>query len=87
MKSIPLQTPSQLAAHLRAFRRARKLTQTQLGEIVGLDQTRIARIERDPRRVSMGQLMKLLSALHVRVVLQPLAESPGASERSDPSEW
>jgi transcriptional regulator with XRE-family HTH domain len=71
MKPIPLQTPAQLAAHLRAFRKARRLTQAQL---VGLDQARIARIEREPRLVSTGQLMRLLFALRVRVLLQPLSE-------------
>jgi transcriptional regulator with XRE-family HTH domain len=37
--------------------------------LVGLDQTRIAKIEADPRRVSVGQLFKILSALGVRVLL------------------
>ena len=66
---------------------ARRLTQAQLGGLVGLDQTRIARIERDPRLVSTGQLLKLLSALRVRVLLQPLSEAPDTPERGDPSEW
>jgi transcriptional regulator with XRE-family HTH domain len=87
MKPILLQTPQQLAAHLRAFRKARRLTQAQLGALVGLDQTRIARIERDPRLVSTGQLMKLLSALRVRVLLQPLSEPPDTPDRGESSEW
>jgi len=85
MRAIPLQTPAQLATHLRAFRKARGLTQAQLGELVGLDQTRIARIERDPRRVSMGQIMKLLAVLRVRVLLQPLSEPAAATPDRD--EW
>ncbi len=87
MRPIPLQTSAQLAAHLRALRKARHLTQAQLGALVGLDQTRVARIERDPRRVSMGQLMKLLSALRVRVLLQPLAEPADTPGRGEPSDW
>ena len=71
MPPLWLQTPAQLADHLRAFRKARGLTQAALGNLVGLDQTRIAKIERDPRTVSFGQLMRLLSALQVRVLLQP----------------
>ncbi len=67
---LRLQTPAQLADHLRSFRKARGLTQSALGKLVGLDQTRIAKIERDPRVVSLGQLLKLLSALQVRVLLQ-----------------
>jgi transcriptional regulator with XRE-family HTH domain len=87
MRAIPLQTPMQLATHLRALRKARHLTQAQLGELVGLDQTRIARIERDPRLVSMGQLMRLLSALRVRVLLQPLSEPSAGPVRGEPAEW
>lgn len=64
-----LQTPSQLAKHLPSLRNARHLTQAQLGTLVGLDQTRIAKIEADPRRVSVGQLFKILSALGVQVQL------------------
>jgi HTH-type transcriptional regulator / antitoxin HipB len=64
-----LQTPAQLAKHLPSLRNARHLTQAQLGMLVGLDQTRIAKIEADPRRVSVGQLFKILSALGVQVLL------------------
>jgi HTH-type transcriptional regulator/antitoxin HipB len=64
-----LQTPAQLAKHLPSLRNARHLTQAQLGTLVGLDQTRIAKIEADPRRVSVGQLFKILSALGVQVQL------------------
>jgi HTH-type transcriptional regulator/antitoxin HipB len=85
MKPIVLQTPAQLSDHMRAFRKSRHLTQAQLGRLVGLDQTRIARIERDPRLVSMGQLMKLFSVLRVRVLLQPLPETSGT--HTDPTGW
>ncbi len=81
MKPIPLQTPAQLSAHLRSLRRTRGFTQAALGELVGLDQTRIAKIERDPSRVSVGQLIALLSALGVQITLattsKPAAKPPG----------
>ena len=64
-----LRTPAQLTQHLPSLRNARRLTQAQLGLLVGLDQTRIAKIEADPRRISVGQLFKILSALGVRVQL------------------
>jgi HTH-type transcriptional regulator / antitoxin HipB len=66
-----LQTPAQLATHLRALRRAQGLTQSQLGRLVDLDQSRIAKIERNPSLVSVGQILKLLNALGVQVALQP----------------
>ena len=71
MKPLWLQTPAQLSGHLRSLRKAKGLTQAELGALVGLDQTRIAKIEHDPSVVSVGQLMKLFAALQVRVLLQP----------------
>jgi HTH-type transcriptional regulator / antitoxin HipB len=87
MKPLWLQTPGQLSDHLRSFRKARGLTQAALGQLVGLDQTRIAKIERDPRLVSVGQLLKLLAVLHVRVLLQPVSDKPQAPVRERPSDW
>lgn len=83
MKPLLLQTPAQLSAHLRSLRKARGMTQAELGALVGLDQTRIAKIERDPRLVSLGQLMKLLSALRVRILLEPLPDTLSTGKRSD----
>jgi HTH-type transcriptional regulator/antitoxin HipB len=65
-----LRSPTQLASHLRSLRNSRHLTQAQLGTLVGLDQTRIAKIEKDPRRISVGQLLKILGVLGVQVALQ-----------------
>ena len=87
MKPLWLQTPAQLSNHLRSFRKARGLTQAALGQLVGLDQTRIAKIERAPRLVSVGQLLKLLAVLHVRVLLQPVSDKPQAPVRDRPSDW
>jgi HTH-type transcriptional regulator / antitoxin HipB len=87
MKSLWLQTPAQLSHHLRSFRKARGLTQAALGELAGLDQTRIAKIERDPGRVSIGQLMRLLSALRVRVLLEASEGGSQATSHPNPSEW
>jgi HTH-type transcriptional regulator / antitoxin HipB len=87
MNPLWLQTPAQLSNHLRSFRKARGLTQAALGELTGLDQTRIAKIERDPQRVSVGQLLKLLAVLRVRILLEPASEKPQAVVRKRRSEW
>lgn len=86
MKTIFLQTPAQLSAHLRSLRKARGLTQAALGARIGLDQTRIAKIERDPRRVSIGQLLRLLAALQVQVALTDAAR-PAAASGSKHADW
>jgi HTH-type transcriptional regulator/antitoxin HipB len=83
MKPLPLQTPAQLADHLRSFRKARGLTQAQLGRLVGIDQSRITRIEQNPDRVSVHTLLQLLAVLRVRVLLQPL----DPSKPSRDSDW
>jgi HTH-type transcriptional regulator / antitoxin HipB len=84
-----IQTPNQLASHLRSLRRAHRMTQAQLGSLVGLDQTRIAKIEKDPRRISVAQLVQILSALGVRMVLQTVKTesekqvTPNVADRAD----
>jgi len=80
--NYPIQTAAQLAPHLRALRSAKGLSQKQLGALLGVGQTRIARIERDPASVSVDQLLKLLSALGVRVAL----DDGIATDASAPSE-
>jgi HTH-type transcriptional regulator / antitoxin HipB len=65
--SFLIQTPSQLAAHLRALRIAKGWSQAQLGAKLGLSQARIARIEKDPLNVSVGQFLTVLSILDARV--------------------
>jgi HTH-type transcriptional regulator / antitoxin HipB len=66
----PLLTPKQLAAYLRSLRRAKRLTQSALGSQLGLSQRRIATIEKDPEAVSLGQLMRILALLDVRLILR-----------------
>ena len=85
MKSIWLQTPGQLSDHLRSFRKARGLTQAQLGALAGINQARVAKIERDPSLVSVGQLLKLLAVLRVRVLLQPTGDKSPAAARGRPA--
>jgi HTH-type transcriptional regulator/antitoxin HipB len=86
MKALWLQTPAQLSSHLRSLRKARGLTQAALGELLGLDQTRVAKIERDPRRVSVGQLLQLLTVLRVRVLLELINDKPQSPVRKRP-DW
>ena len=66
----PIQSPGQLSAHLRSLRKASGLSQVQLGAMLGVGQTRIARIERDPTAVSVEQFLDLLGALGVQMVLR-----------------
>jgi HTH-type transcriptional regulator/antitoxin HipB len=67
--TFPVRFPDQLRQHLRAMRKKHSLTQAQLGALVGVSQARIAEIEANPGLVNFEQLMKLLSVLHVSVIL------------------
>jgi HTH-type transcriptional regulator/antitoxin HipB len=65
-----IQTPLQLSSHLRSLRKARGLSQAELGQALGVGQTRVARIEGSPTAISVEQLLELLSALGVQLVLR-----------------
>jgi len=60
----------QLAPQLRSLRKARWLSQADLACKLGVSQSRIAAIERDPAVVSAGQLLDILNALNVQLVLR-----------------
>ena len=73
-----IQTPLQLSSHLRALRKARGLSQAALGRLLGVGQTRVARIEGDPTAISVEQLIEVLAALNVRLVLRDTHAAPAA---------
>src|SRR5947199_4552055 len=81
----PIQTLLQLSTHLRALRKARGLSQAELGSRLGVGQTRIARIEGNPAAISVEQLLDVLGALGVRRVLRDTRPAhPGPSPASTP---
>ncbi len=90
-----IQTPTQLAAHLRALRTAKGLSQEQLGIKLGLSQTRIARIEKDPLNVSVAQILKVLSALDASMAVVvgptqvdlPIMGGLDANAKSNQGDW
>ena len=82
----PILTAAQLSAHLRSLRKARHLTQAELGSRLGVSQTRIGTIERNPSDVSIGQILTIVTLLGGRLVLEvPEREAPPASLQRSPS--
>lgn len=69
-----IQTPAQLTHHLRALRKARGFSQADLGALMGLSQSRIARMEKSPTHISVDALLLLLSALQSEMLL---SNTPG----------
>lgn len=66
----PIRAPGQVSSQLKSLRKARGLSQAQLGALLGVGQTRIARIERDPTAISVEQFLALLGALDAQMVLR-----------------
>lgn len=58
-----IRTSGQLGPALRTLRQVRGWSQTELGRRVGLSQERISSIERQPERITVGQLLTVLMAL------------------------
>jgi HTH-type transcriptional regulator/antitoxin HipB len=86
--------PDQLAPQLRSLRKVRQLSQGDLARKLGVSQSRIAAIERNPATVSAGQLLELLKALRVDLVLRDTSAStdkapiaPPAADTSPQGEW
>lgn len=74
-----IHAPHQLSIHLRSLRKARGLSQTALGQALGVGQTRVARIEGNPTAISVEQLIEVLGALGVQLVLRDVgAQRPMA---------
>jgi HTH-type transcriptional regulator / antitoxin HipB len=61
--NYPVKTAAQLRAVLRALRRSHKLSQTDLGQLLGVNQKRVARIEHAPGVTSFDQIAQLVAAL------------------------
>lgn len=86
----PLETSQQLSVSLRALRQSRQLTQTELGERLGVNQRRIARIESAPGVTSFDQIARIVASMGYRLVLEelPAPDTDGPTARSpDDATW
>ena len=83
----PLLTASQLALQLKSLRKAKALTQAQLGRRLNLGQGRIAQIEANPAVVSLEQLLQVLHALDARLYLRTVPGQPPLRGKSREADW
>ena len=67
--NYPVDTPAQARAILKSLRTAKGLSQAKVGELMGVNQKRIARIESAPGRTSLAQVAKLVALLGGRLVI------------------
>jgi len=66
----PVQLSSQLQQLLKSLRKSRDMTQAELAQRLGVVQSRIADIERDPGAVSVEQLLQVLAMLGAQIVVR-----------------
>jgi len=76
--NYPVSTSTQLRPVLRALRQSRGLSQTQVGQLLGVNQKRIAAIESAPGVTGFDQIARLVAALGGRLVIDA-ADTPPAS--------
>lgn len=86
--NYPIDTPAQARAVLRALRHGRGLSQAQVGQLLGVSQKRVARIESAPDRTSFDQIAKLVAILGGRVVIEDTAGSSAPKKtKADRAAW
>ena len=93
LQTFSVQSPAQLSVHIKSLRKARGLTQTALGERIGVKQVRMADIENNPASVSLDQLLQVLHALDARLLLADTqsyashTSSPAPTAQSPLTDW
>lgn len=82
--NYPVNTSVQLSAILRGMRKSRSLSQLEAGQLLGVNQKRAARIERNPGVTSFDQITRLVAALGGRVVIEVAESTPPTSPKETP---
>ena len=78
----PFQLSGQLQQLLKSLRKSRKMTQAELAQRLGVVQSRIADIERDPGAVSVEQLLQVLAILGAQMVVRDTSAHSSAARPS-----
>jgi HTH-type transcriptional regulator/antitoxin HipB len=65
-----------ISLKIREYRKQHHLTQTALGERIGVQKNQISKLERNPINVTLDTLVKVFSAMHIKVNLSFEAEAP-----------
>lgn len=76
----PVSLAHQLRQLLRSLRKARGWTQADLAQRLGVVQSRVAAIERDPGAVSVEQLLHTLALLGAQMVVRDGQPAGAAQE-------
>jgi HTH-type transcriptional regulator/antitoxin HipB len=80
----PVTLSSQLRQLLKSLRKSRGLTQSELALRLGVVQSRVADIERNPGAVSVEQMLQVLAMLGAQLVVRETAAEASATEPGTP---
>ena len=88
-ETFAVTVPSQLGPILRGLRKSRKLTQRQLGDLIGVSQKRIAQIESAPERTSFEQISRIAAVMGARLIVEvpPIKDQTLKEDSGSSSDW
>jgi len=69
-----------ISLKIREFRKQHNLTQSELGERIGVQKNQISKLERSPVNVTLDTLIKVFNAMHVKLNLSFEQEAPPISK-------
>jgi HTH-type transcriptional regulator/antitoxin HipB len=56
-----------LAEHIKKLRKERKLTQEELGELIGVQRSQISKLENNTNNVTLETILKVFNALETKI--------------------
>lgn len=59
-----------IGSAIKQSRKERKLTQSELGNLIGVQKSQISRIENNPKNVTLETLVRVFTALQATIKLQ-----------------
>jgi HTH-type transcriptional regulator/antitoxin HipB len=67
-----------LSDTIKRLRMERDMTQTELGQLIGVQKAQISRLENSPQNMTLGTALKLFTALHaeVKFIVRPEPNVP-----------
>ncbi|MEI8633525.1 helix-turn-helix domain-containing protein [Vibrio sp. PP-XX7] len=80
-------TAKQLANYLQDIRHNQGLSQSKIGEKIGLRQGTVSNFEQNPESTKLDTLFKLLSALELEIELKPRNPAQNVNTSSWDQEW
>ncbi len=84
---MKITTATQLANYLQDIRHNQGLSQSKVGDKIGLRQGTVSNFEQNPDSTKLDTLFKLLSALELELEITPRNLEPNTKASSWDQEW